>query len=74
MQFTATDFNSYNKVRADVAGMTHWLMLMLLVSQVRTGVMEGVVKTGGRMTCPTGSGLGVEPCWEVLGDPVFVVQ
>jgi len=54
LQFTATDFNSYNKVR--------------------TGVMEGVVKTGGRMTCPTGPGLGVEPCWEVLGDPVFVVQ
>jgi len=27
----------------------------------------------GRMAAPTAAGLGVEPRWEVLGNPVFSV-
>lgn len=55
LQFTATDFNSYNTVS--------------------TGKICGGEKTaGGRMVLPQGPGLGVEPDWASLGQPVFTVE
>ena len=43
---------------------------------VHTGTISGAVKdqTKGRMTLPTGPGLGVTPDFEVLGQPLFVIQ
>jgi len=54
LQFTSTDFNSYNKIS--------------------TGKMNGVKMENGRMTLPTGNGLGVVPDWEKLGSPVLTIS
>jgi len=53
LQFTVTDFNSYNKVA--------------------TGFFEAK-KSGDRMCLPAGVGLGVEPNFEALGEPVFTIE
>ena len=39
-----------------------------------TGTIAGAVKSEGRMSLPTGPGLGVTPNYEVLGEPLFVIQ
>ena len=36
--------------------------------------MTGVQMVDGRMGVPPGSGLGVTPNWEALGEPVFVIE
>ena len=43
---------------------------------VHTGTILGAVKdqAKGRMTLPAGPGLGVEPNYEALGEPLFIIQ
>ena len=39
-----------------------------------TGTIAGADKTGGRMALPAGPGLGVTPNFDVLGEPLFLIQ
>ena len=39
-----------------------------------TGHMTGAEMKNGRMGVPQGVGLGVVPNWEVLGEPVFLIE
>ncbi len=36
-----------------------------------SGIVQEIAKSGGKMEVPCHPGLGVEPNWKVLGDPVF---
>ena len=61
LQFSATDFNSYNTVKS---------------AKFLSPEIDGVRTNGGqKMTVPkTHPGLGVEPNWEVLKNPLFVIS
>jgi len=41
---------------------------------VHTGKMGAVERRAGRLGLPAGSGLGVTPDWQTLGQPLFVIQ
>ena len=43
-------------------------------NSVRNGKIFGASKKDGRMTVPTGDGLGVVPDWDVLGKPVMTFE
>ena len=60
LQFSATDFNSYNPVKSG-----HFL----------TPDVDGIRTQGGqKMTVPKSKpGLAVEPNWEALGEPAFTI-
>ena len=61
LQFSATDFNSYNTVKSGK-----------FISPDKDGVP---VLGGTKMSVPrTHPGLGIVPNWEVLKDPVFVIE
>ena len=61
LQFSATDFNSYNTVKSGK-------FLSPEVDGIRTS-------QGQKMTVPkTQPGLGVKPNWEVLNEPLFVIS
>ena len=63
LQFTSTDFNSYNTVKTGE------------ILRGSSGSDFGGLKDGkGKMGVPTGVGLGVKPNFEVLGEPVFSVE
>ena len=61
LQFSATDFNSYNTVKS---------------GKFLSPEIDGVRTNGGqKMTVPkTHAGLGVEPNWEVLKNPLFFIS
>ena len=60
LQFSSTDFNSYNTVHSGT-----------FLSPETDGVRTS---NGQRMTVPkTHPGLGVEPNWQELKDPVFSI-
>lgn len=61
LQFSATDFNSYNTVKSGI-------FLSPEMDGVRTS-------QGQKMTVPRcHPGLGVRPNWDVLNEPVFVIS
>ena len=61
LQFSATDFNSYNTVSSG-----------LFLSPTKDGVRS---QNGQKMSVPKSHpGLGVEPNWKILGEPVFVIE
>ena len=49
-------------------------LIIFSYKKVCTGHMTGVEMKNGRMGVPQGVGLGVIPNWEVLGEPVFVIE
>ena len=61
LQFSATDFNSYNTVASG-----------LFLSPQKDGVRSS---NGQKMSVPKSHpGLGIEPNWKILGEPLFVIQ
>ena len=61
LQFSATDFNSYNTVSSG-----------LFLSPTKDGVRTS---NGQKMSVPKSHpGLGVEPNWKVLGEPLFAIE
>ena len=61
LQFSATDFNSYNTVASG-----------LFLSPHKDGVRSS---NGQKMSVPKSHpGLGIEPNWKILGEPLFVIQ
>lgn len=59
LQFSATDFNSYNTVKTGT--------FVDSLGGKRT-------ESGQKMAVPTGSpGLGIQPNWDVLKDPIFTL-
>ena len=61
LQFSATDFNSYNTVQSG-----------RFLSPQKDGVR---VQNGQKMTVPMNHpGLGIEPNWEALKEPLLVIE
>ena len=58
LHFGSTDFNSYNAVSTGVI----------------LGASGGPAGSRERLSAPEAPGLGVEPRWEVLGEPVYVCE
>lgn len=61
LQFSATDFNAYNTVKS---------------GRFLSPDLDGVRRQNGqKMSVPFQHfGLGVEPNWSVLGEPLFVID
>ena len=59
LQFSSTDFNSYNSVKT---------------GHINFSGAEKAAGRRERLPPPAGPGLGVVPNWEALGRPVYVCQ